>query len=931
MVQPKAQSDQEQLTSLEAILQALQEPLQPDVLLESTLKYLQAGFGFHFIWLALYHRSENVLIGSGGVAQTKDTTFLNKRFPLAPGDILDQVLVMQRPLTIPNLQEEGRAGEWRRVAQRLNIQGALVYPICHRDHCLGLVVLGSPFWGGAIRSDEMTCLSIVLRALGAALDNAKVTVQQQKEKQPESPLVELLNSVGSMSTLKQRLDAVVAKTHEFIAPSRTSVYWFEPDRRTFSRRTMNQTKGIGQRDGQANILEIAAQDIFAFSQALSSGQVVSISDSQGFTSVAVPIRLMQTTKARSLLSAPILYQDQLLGFICTEDSEPRLWTDIEKEFLRAGSHIIGLTASQEQVEQTIQQTQQDQALMSGLTRAIVSDQDWQQTLKQGAEQLSQRLQVERVIVLLHNSETGEFKVCYQTKVPKKALLTGSLEPLSEIDQQMLERSPAAITVENLPEDFRFMAWRQSLTKLGVKSLLVCSTDPGKSFEGLLLITHPSSRFWEPAELQIVQGFSQQLGLILHQWQLQQQCTNQDMTQQALQQGLVALQNIETETELEQRFLQTLTQILQVPLAALVLWKPGQEKGSVVSLPNSSKKFALPQNLKISIEREPLVLAAQQQLQDSANDPAAAMLFLTADDLTPETQGWLSAPGIGKLVVMPLLASSKCKPSGIIILADDWERTWSKPALAALFTLTQHFAWSQRFIQLTTTLQQRQENLECINWYKQQQLEILCRTLSAGNSKLNELLSKNQPGNEVHLQRVAGQMKQALAPISALLKQEAGQLRLNSESTTLTTLLKRSLERVEGLIKQRQLWSQVHYQNNFTLRGDIFKTELVLYELLLAACMRSDPGGRIDIWCQPINTTWLDLSITDNGSIDPQLLNDLQHQGSLDPLVASTLDIAPGNHLKICQRVVDLLGGQMELLQLEDERVLSRLRLPIIAA
>lgn len=36
----------------------------------------------------------------------------------------------------------------------------------------------------------------------------------------------------------------------------------------------------------------------------------------------------------------------------------------------------------------------------------------------------------------------------------------------------------------------------------------------------------------------------------------------------------------------------------------------------------------------------------------------------------------------------------------------------------------------------------------------------------------------------------------------------------------------------------------------SISGDIVKIELVLYELLVAACHRSEPGGRIDIWCRP---------------------------------------------------------------------------------
>jgi len=85
---------------------------------------------------------------------------------------------------------------------------------------------------------------------------------------------------------------------------------------------------------------------------------------------------------------------------------------------------------------------------------------------------------------------------------------------------MLQRSVEPIAIENLSEDLKLLAWRQTLLDLGVRSLLVCSTSPGRPESELLLIGHETSRTWSTQERQLVQGISQQLGLILHQWHLQ---------------------------------------------------------------------------------------------------------------------------------------------------------------------------------------------------------------------------------------------------------------------------------------------------------------------------------------------------------------------------------------------------------------------------
>jgi hypothetical protein len=46
---------------------------------------------------------------------------------------------------------------------------------------------------------------------------------------------------------------------------------------------------------------------------------------------------------------------------------------------------------------------------------------------------------------------------------------------------------------------------------------------------------------------------------------------------------------------------------------------------------------------------------------------------------------------------------------------------------------------------------------------------------------------------------------------------------------------------------------------------------------------------------------------------------------------STLDRPPGLHLWICQSLIQQIGGQLKLYQIEDGRVLSRLLIPIANA
>ncbi len=112
-----------------------------------------------------------------------------------------------------------------------------------------------------------------------------------------------------------------------------------------------------------------------------------------------------------------------------------------------------------------------------------------------------------------------------------------------------------------------------------------------------------------------------------------------------------------------------------------------------------------------------------------------------------------------------------------------------------------------------------------------------------------------------------------------------------------------------------------------IAGDIVKIELILHELLVAACYRSY-GGRIDIWCRRLDEKSLELSITDNGIIEPQLMAALCQNTPKDVLASSNLNQPPGLHLLICRNLMQELGGELHFYQLPDHRVVSRLLLPL---
>lgn len=955
----KPKNTEKQLVALGRTLQTLREEDNLVVLIETTINYIKAEFDYNLIWIGLYDRMSHQLFGKGGAIPSpvqngasgspgkcdrhspeipKDRDLLNQQFTLTPGDLFEQVVIQQRPLGVPDLREERRAGEWRQIASSFGIQGTMIFPLRYRALCFGLVILGSELWGISPRSEEKARLSMIFGELAASLSQIEANWHRQQAKHPDKPLLELLAKMLVLPDMRQRLDAIVSQTHEFITPSKTNIYWYHRERRYFWRRASNSSRQ-GSTDRSSGI---TVQEVSSFYKALAADQLVSIGEAHSSLKADTTSRLMQQIKARSLLAAPIIYQNQLLGFIATEGQEARIWEEAEKSYIRGAAQLVALIAPLEEMEATVSRTKQDQALTAEIVHAIYSEADWKKTLNSCSELLCDRLLVERFLILLYNRDRKEFDIACQSQPAKRRPLATPLPTLSEVDWKLLKKADTAVAIENWDEDMKLLAWREMFLELGVRSLLVCNTAIGHPIEGLLAIAHEVPRTWDPNDIELVRVVSQQIGLIIHQLQLHRSGVQQQKIHSHIQWSLTAMQQIDRLEVLEEKAIQQIVQVLQVPLAILITWSNRQDidltgsptLGRIAANAANNSDFTIDPEVQIPTT-DPLIQSALSQ---------DGLLSLDVDQLSRETRTWLRAPAIGQILAIALRTAPEHEPTGMVLVADYSGRHWGEQYLDAFGVLVRQLAWSRRTLALTSQFQSQRQELELINWYKQRRTEEIYRSCGAEVKKLHNLGLPKDALTLTRYQQGLRQLTHTMSSLTSMLKHEQWQLQYNSTKIPLVSLLKRALERVDRLIKQRQLWSKIHGDTGVSIVGDIVKIELVLYELLAIACQRSDPKGHIDIWSvfgegaseqlqgidsiSPINNSrFLQLSIAYSAALDPRLISELQ-TSRLDLLAPSTLDRPPGLNLIICQSLMRRMGGDFHLYQLEDGRFLSRLLLPI---
>ncbi|PSN18035.1 histidine kinase [filamentous cyanobacterium CCP5] len=903
-----------QIAALGRILQSLRDAQTAQEAINLALEHIQAEFDFEVSWLGLYDRLHHRL-NTKGFHLPKGARFVRTHLPLTPGDILEQAVIQQRPLSIANIQVEPRAGEWGTLGKQLGLQSAVVFPIRRQDICFGILLLGSPRWGLSPTAGERSHLSLLTGFLAEALHQQEAEQQRLRAKRPEQSLLSLLETLNLQPGLDDRCHQVVREVQSFIGPACTRIFWLDSKGYEFWQRSSSQRSHLSGRGS----VTIPIDQVKGFYQSLSNGQLIVVGEVHSSLKSAVTDKMIQLLKAASLMAAPIFSGGELQGFLSVEGSRPRIWSEAEKQFFQGVARLLSLALPVAEVHGQVEQMRAQQELTSGLVQGIYSDLDWRRILEGCSAKVCQQLSVQQFLVLIFDRDLGDYELCFQGQQGKIQGVAVTWPALDDVDWQMLERAEGAIAIEDTEHDLKLMAWRSLLQTLRANSLLACNVSPGNAPEGVVILTDHKKRRWTALESSLLESVSRQIGLILHQWQLQRQIDQQEHIYDSIQWGLQTLQQTFHLNELERSGGEHLAKLLQAPLVALATWQSGQTTAIVSQVVSRDKHFRVDQEWQIPLQGDAVLNWALQ---------TNGILPLSLEDLPDISRRWIAGPAGSRLLIVALRTAPAHQSTGVLIVAAPPERRWSEYHLQVLALMANQLAWSRRHLELVATLAAQREGLEQLNWYKHHHLQSIHHLLTRQAQALQDLSLKDASDQGQRYQQIARQLLSLADDLTPVINDEQWQLSDRYHTIPLVSLLSRLLERVNERVQQQQLWIKVHNENSLIIGGDISKIEFVLYELMIAACRRSPTGGRIDIWCRPVDRNWLELSITDDGVLEPYLLAELQKGRPDDWLAPSDLDKPPGLHYAICQMLMNQMQSKLTLERLEDNRSLSRILLPI---
>ncbi len=944
------------LISLSHTLQTLRDQESIEALVSTTLDYLRREFNYALLWVGVYDRLTHRLQGVSGQLEEGPAN-LPQQFALSPGDIMEQTVIQQSPVQVADLREESRGGQWQTLASRYGIQGTTVFPLCHRHLCFGVVMLGSSLWGDFPSTEERSVLSMLFGELAMGFHQADLDQQRQRLKRPHEPLLEMMSQLPESQSLDARLMTIVATTQQFLMPARTHIYWYDGERALFWLRSREQgssyrrhrpTGGSTSRNGSRyqETEEIPLAEFSGFHKTLCENRLVAIGEAYSSLKADATSRLMAQIGARSLLAAPILSKGQLLGFLSVEGTEARIWREEEKDYIRGAAQLVAIATPLSHLQERMAEIEQDRDLTLALPEETTS-------LETYSQRLSQRLKGAPVLVFSADSQTNQIELISVYPVSSGWQAGESFPSLSFVDWQLLQHSEGAIALQ-LGEDFsetstrgggdmRLTSWQPLFIEAGVRSPLIANTEPGQLPKSFVVIAEPSERMWTTSERELVTLASRQVGQILRSQAIQQNSQQNQRMVKGIRHSLDCLANAETWQAAEASHIQYLAEMLESPFVGLVTWEPGLKTG-ILSTLVEQEAYGIVPGQEINVKKERLL---QKVLSRSG-------VFgpVPVNRLPPVSQAWLGPLQGLVLRAIALQTFATSKGTGVILVADSPQREWTERQVEVLELLAGQLAWGRRAVLLEKRLNRYRDRLDPLNWYKQHRLEELYRSigldikqltqltdLTGGVANLEEDDSRARSVQQVRHQELLRHLSDSLNGAIHLLKYEQWRLQLKPEPISIVRLFSRVLERVEPATAKRQIWMQVHRDENVSLYADSAKFELVFVEVLLAACRRSPVGGRIDIWYRPVTaegeagTEFVELSVTDSGEVSPRILGAFQPailsapRDKRDALAASPLDRPPGLELIIFERLMRQMGGDFLIEKIEDGRIVSRLLVP----
>jgi GAF domain-containing protein len=883
--------------------------------IQHVFSVLEHDLGFHLGWIGLLEDNRKLIAGKGGFAPTQSTILLNRRM-VKPGDLVDLISHHQSLIQIGNLQEDLRCRDWWPHAKEWNIQGAIGFPITHQGECLGVGILGLTRWGRTLDREAEQGIYLFANLLGAALkqDTSKVARQEAFT----SPLYTLADRLRQPQDADTIFQTVCAEVHERIQPSRTAIYWLDPDNRDFWVRSMaptvqtqgsvSQSVSLGQR--------FPRKELYSLHQALKADRLVSIPDCLNDMRGLIGRNHLKRTQLTALMAYPIIYQNELLGYLSVEMcTEPRLWTTEEGRLLTALAHLIGVTTTQVRLYEVSKRQALEQTLINQITRDIRDSLDPDQVLRSAVQRLGEHLNIDRCLVLNYSKTSeGPLDILHQYCATGVIRFTGKFPaPANDLEKQGLTSS-TPVVIDDVETDFRFLSWRKELSMGATRSLLVCGTAYQGQPNGILCLHRCyAPQNWTQEERSIVQAVAEQVGVALGQAVTYHQAKEQALLEHRLNQAARNIRGAGDSKAILHQALVQLTDVLDSTQAAFLRHEP-----NALTLTESFRRPLFRLSLFAEEKTGDPVFSLLERDSISLENPFIQEVL---EDSEPVACGqndwfhWSLGTSIKSLIAV------RVQPIGVILVLDDKLRTWSASERQLFSRLVQEMTLAYNQACAFEKLQDLSYQLKQLNEYKSNMVGIASHEMRTPLASMRLYVETilNEPdldGNLVRelmsgMEKECARLTNLLDDLTTLVNLEASSSPWNFQNVFVDSLIQKVVQQVKPTVAEFFIdFSVENLAGGLTLNTDSQKLIDVLHNLIDNACRHTHLGCRVILKVVPQGQNIL-FTVEDGGpGIPPNKLNSLFQPFVRVQEVMNHSKGGAGLGLAICKETIVHMGGEI---------------------
>ncbi len=682
-------------------------------------------------------------------------------------------------------------------------------------------------------------------------------------------------------------------------------------------------------------------------------------------------KILSRLKARSLLAAPILAKSDLLGFLAVEDSQPRIWEEAERNYIRAIAQLVAIVSVNEDLAATLEQSQQDTIFSQTIAQIIFNSSNSNDARSQATNLLNKRLETDYVLVL-QEEPGGTLKLIHQAHPPDRHPLTTPLERLMPSDREMIfQKDRETFEVEDIQASSHLRDWLPTLNNLGLRSLIISVINTPSTGEepALLIFAQSNPRTWNSLERSLISIVAGQLRMLNTFFAAREQVNKSELISQTLEDGLQALWSLpKNPKKFASKWLEYLATASTCPLVSMWQWGSGE-----VSKPNLELGFFkltdlfvapglnLPKNLAIPAA-DPLIQTILKQ--DSG------FVYLTTADLSVTMRNVFHSAGLEQLLFISLPRSKSRRKSSsladqsssnqldtlnsldkkevssrIIFLFADQQKIpaylWAGSS-PVLLTLLQQFVLTLNYQQKQFVDSQDRSNLQALNWYKHCSLSLLHQSMIERITSLLQVDPKASLGvgegglGGVRTTQVLHQLEGILTALNPVLTQELWELKTDLTSVPLVSLIKRSLRNLESICQQRQVIPVVLNNLGGNAYADRWKLECIIFEVLLTCIFQTASGNRLTILTKAATNAQesrsaqlLELIIVERPATIEESSANLPALATNDqPTNQQSIftQLPPMLHGQICQKILKSWGGDLQFGKSSEGNFFTRLLL-----